>query len=363
MSLSTLKSASVPYLFDGTLYTEFKLNYIDEARSFGGPFVVALASGTIFIRPEIDGEATITVSGIQLRRYEKNEAGEFTSTAKKQLLTDALARERLILEDGVICARWVSLLFSRITAHVRSTLATDRVTYDSAVTGNDIFALFKIADAAYLTGNGVAICQNLVSLLTLRQGTMPYEELLEIFYRRMQQVLRDFKDSDHDGFINADHLMAAIFVQAVDNVYFSSVVNEHHLKFPGGKTGKIETVTALFNKFHQAKKAQVPQPLASVPGDSTVDTSDAPPSKALAGKAKNINEDPAPKQCSTCKKTFTGRYGKYCSSCSREYNARREKAKDSYDSGDSVALARGRFSSGRYMQDDGTSSDDENRAL
>jgi hypothetical protein len=303
--------------FNGQRFPAFKKDFLNEARIYGD-LTIQLYAGRPLIRhrPEpTDFYLAADQTPTSMKKYDLTSGGDLTADSKKAYRDDMRMYDLIIIQDGQMIAKFVTLLLKRCTVVVLSTLASHGERYTLAHKTNDYFTIWQLLEESYSTGNTAVVLNNFTDLFELKQGEDQHEVYLEKFYAATKLVTTDLDSEEHPGYFKADVIFSAIYLHGLDTLFFGPKIETLY-----ESSEKLNDVNKLTKDFQTYKLKKI------LPTATTTTTQPTKQSTPHVPTTLN-NEEPTTKPCNNCGVTMTIPPGKFfwtlCSKCRHEDKARR----------------------------------------
>ena len=118
-------------------------------------------------------------------------------------------------------------------------------------------------------GSARTISSRLRNLLRLVQGDTPLEKFIEQLREGEKQLIVDFGSHTHPGFIKIGHLIENIFINGIEQEYFSTKIEQLLEKNPSGYSDDHWNTINSFQLYKVAKSN-----LSAHSSNSTIQTSE-----------------------------------------------------------------------------------------
>lgn len=178
--------------------------------------------------------------------------------------------------------------------------------YEGEIT--DTFEMMVQLENLYGKGTGRSVNAQLYSFLTLKQGNLSFPVFMEQFLEHLDITTANFGSPLHPGFMSINDFACAVFLCAIEPVFFKSKLDNFFAANPSGRDIDLHTLLTEYQLYAREQRS----------------TSTAPSEYAVSMVASrsvpsglSSSTPPVTRKCVDCKVPLTGfaLHHKHCQRC------------------------------------------------
>ena len=249
-----------------------------------------------------DVKTTFTPIDHKDSKYEKDSNDSLTAFGLNEYNCDRSDLSKIKVEYTKDSGKLMTHLLYRVSP---ASLTTMEIHSDYAATrvSGDTLELAKILKSTHMYGTSATKNTQLTKFINIKQGNRPLEELMLEFDQYQKLLKGNYESTVHAGYIKLEDLYRNVWLNAVDQTFFATKIDNVLENTPDAKTSDIIASFQLYN-------LQKGSPLSSNSDYSSTALSTTPPPPPPSKKDKKDKKIP-PKRTPLPGPTPSG-YCEYC---------------------------------------------------